>query len=88
MNFKAKQAAKDEEKEMLANMTVEERMERDKADAGDMMAKIRAKQEALAKKNQEMAESGEVEEGDEARMAAKIEKEKKKNKKKEKRSGD
>jgi hypothetical protein len=63
----AKQQAKEEAKKRLAAMTQEERMEHDKASSMDMMAKIRAKQEELAKKKAEEANQGADAEGEEAK---------------------
>ena len=50
VSYLAQQAAKEKEAKRLASMSKEERMEEDKKSSGDMMEKIRAKQEALNKK--------------------------------------
>ena len=89
VNFLAQQAAKEKEKERLANMTQEERMAEEAASSGDMMAKIRAKQAELAKKKAEMgAEMDQYdkveEDDDDEEEAPKKEKKAKKEKKKKK----
>ena len=57
VSYMAQQAAKEKEEKRLASMTKEERMEEEKKKSGDMMEKIRAKQEALAKKKKEAESS-------------------------------
>ena len=83
--FLAAQAEKEREKERLKNMTQEERMKYDAEKSGDMMAKIRAKQEELKKKKAEQEanqEGGEAEEEEEEVEVKKKKKEKKEKKKK------
>ena len=88
--FMAEQAAKEKEKKRIESMTQEERMAYDAEKSGDMMARIRAKQEELARKKKEQAESGEgeaeaeEEEDAEAKKKKKKEKKEKKEKKKKK----
>ncbi|CAB9497169.1 expressed unknown protein [Seminavis robusta] len=79
--FMAEQEAKLQEKKRLENMTPEERMKEQAANSGDMMARIRAKQEELAKKK---AEDATAEVGEEEEAEVKPKKEKKKKKKKDK----
>ena len=78
VNFMAEQAKKEAEKERLAKLTPEQRMQEEKAGADDMMAKIRAKQAALKIKDDDDDADSEEE-----KKKAKKEKKKKKKKKSE-----
>ena len=82
VNFLASQAAREEEKEKLRKMCREDRMKHEADDAGDMMAKIKAKQVALSKKKAE--EDAKRAEEDAANAAEEEEKRRKKKEKKEK----
>ena len=80
VNFLANQAAKEKEKERLAKMTKEERLEEERAKSGDMMAKIRAKQEELARQKAEAGDDGEDSDEEELKIKKKKDKKKKKSK--------
>lgn len=82
VNFLAQQAAKEKEKQRLANLTQEERMQEDAAKSGDMMARIRAKQAELSKKKAEEDQKEEDNAVENEMEALKKKKEKKAKKKK------
>jgi hypothetical protein len=87
VNFLAKQAEKEREKERKKKLSIEERMQEGASSTGDMMAKIRAKQEELSRKKAEedakRAEENEKEKAEEEERKQKKKEKKEKKKKKE-----